>query len=247
MKVKKKHLKSLVAKIESIQVELDSVLKELNSTIIMTERNNNSKENILTILTSITSKSIKKKKVRIKNKEIADEGLFPDYSLTKKVYEDEPFIVEDDLKVQNPVKRLQPKKNQAELYEDKIKENRIGDLNAPDLVRYFKNCADRKGIRYIANWGKDASIMKKLLENELTQLDIIGMIDFLFFSKQTYLDKKDLGIGILASGWVNKVYQDSLLWLDDRYTEKDKKVKSERKRQSNWDEEETSIGELGGE
>lgn len=43
------------------------------------------------------------------------------------------------------------------------------------------------------------------------------MIEFLFLSDQNYLDKNRLGIGVLSSGWVNTIYKDMLLWVDDKY------------------------------
>lgn len=93
----------------------------------------------------------------------------------------------------------------------------IDNFKATDLVFFFKETSRQSGYPYfVANMGKDSGIMNRLLK-EFSPREICGMIEFLFLSDQNYLDKNRLGIGVLSSGWVNTIYKDMLLWVDDKY------------------------------
>lgn len=102
-------------------------------------------------------------------------------------------------------------------------ENCIDDLGTKDLVYYFREVAEENGYSYmIANMKKDMAIMKRLKEN-YTVREICGMIEFLYVSEQDYLDKDRLSPNILASQWVNTVYADMKLWVDDKYVSRSAK------------------------
>ena len=69
------------------------------------------------------------------------------------------------------------------------------------------------------------------------------MIEFLFTSGQQYLDVKRLTPGILATGWCNRIYNDSQDWLEDNFdpngfNKYNKKDKVKRNREWVDDEEE---------
>lgn len=99
-------------------------------------------------------------------------------------------------------------------------ENSIDDLGTRDLVYYFREIAGENGYKYtIANIKKDMAIMKRLKEN-YSNREICGMIEFLYTSEQDYLDKNRLSPNVLASGWVNTIYADMNLWVNDEYVPK---------------------------
>lgn len=95
-------------------------------------------------------------------------------------------------------------------------ENRIDDLKTQDLVYYFRQVAEENGCKYVISMGKDASIMKRLKES-FSNREICGMIEFLYTSDQDYLEKHRLSINVLGSRWINTIYADTQLWLDDKY------------------------------
>ena len=102
-------------------------------------------------------------------------------------------------------------------------ENRIDELGTRDLVYYFREVAGESGYKYmIANIKKDMAIMKRLKET-YTVREICGMIEFVYTSDQDYLDKDKFSINILGSQWVNTIYADMKLWVDDKYIPKKSK------------------------
>lgn len=117
-------------------------------------------------------------------------------------------------------------------------ENTVDNLGTRDLVYYFREIAQEKGYKYvISNIKKDMAIIKRLKEN-YSNREICGMIEFLYESDQDYLDKDRLSLNILASQWINTIYADMKLWVDDLYTPKSvqaKKKKSIKTRE--WDNE----------
>lgn len=99
-------------------------------------------------------------------------------------------------------------------------ENTIDDLGTRDLVYYFREIAGESGYRYtIANMQKDMAIMKRLRSN-YSNREICGMIEFLYTSDQDYLRKGDLSPNLLASQWVNTIFADMQLWVNDEYVPK---------------------------
>lgn len=115
-------------------------------------------------------------------------------------------------------------------------ENNIDDLGTRDLVYYFRETAEEQGYKYvISNIKKDMAIMKRLREN-YSNREICGMIEFLYESEQDYLDKDRLSPNILASQWVNTVYADMQLWVDDKYVPRSVQAKKKKSvRQREWD------------
>lgn len=93
----------------------------------------------------------------------------------------------------------------------------IDDFGTRDLVYYFREIAGESGYNYvIANIKKDMAIMKRLKDN-FSVREICGMIEFLYTSEQDYLEKDRLSINLLASQWINTIYADMKLWVDDKY------------------------------
>lgn len=122
-------------------------------------------------------------------------------------------------------------------------EDYIDSFGTRDFVYYFREVSEECGYKYtISNIKKDMAIMKRLHENYSAR-EICGMIEFLFRSEQDYLSKDRLSPNLLASQWVNTIYADTQLWLDDKYSPNSKK---KQKRQREWSEnkdEDVSIGD----
>ena len=124
-------------------------------------------------------------------------------------------------------------------------EETIDDWGTRDLVYYFREIAQEQGYKYvISNIKKDMAIMKRLRTN-YSNREICGMIEFLYESDQDYLEKDRLSPNILASSWVNTVYADMKLWVDDKYESKSSKKKKKHREWSQPIEEKTTskIGE----
>ena len=118
-------------------------------------------------------------------------------------------------------------------------ENQIDNLGTRDLVYYFREIAEEKGYKYvISNMKKDMAIMKRLRAN-YSNREICGMIEFLYESEQDYLDKNRLSPNILASSWVNTIYADMQLWVDDKYVPRSVQTKKKKNiKQREWDKDE---------
>lgn len=115
-----------------------------------------------------------------------------------------------------------------------------------DLVYYFREIAHGAGVHYvIANIQKDMAIMKRLRDN-YTNAEICAMIEFLFTSEQDYLDKHHLSPNVLASGWVNTIYADTNLWVNDQYVPASVAKSSKRKKsQHEWDTDDHGTSKIG--
>lgn len=120
------------------------------------------------------------------------------------------------------------------------------DFGTRDLVYYFREIAHSVGVHYvIANIQKDMAIMKRLRDN-YTNAEICAMIEFLFTSEQDYLDKHHLSPNVLASGWVNTIYADTNLWVNDQYVPKSAAKSSQRKKsQHEWDTDDHGKSKIG--
>ena len=115
-------------------------------------------------------------------------------------------------------------------------------LNSLDFVYFFREIANENGYKYkIANMKKDAHIFKVLSET-YTSKEVCGMIVFLYESEQNYLDKERLSPNVLASGWINTIYADFKLWVDDKYKPKNKKGEKIREWNATDDEKSVEIG-----
>ena len=124
-------------------------------------------------------------------------------------------------------------------------EETIDKLRTRDLVYYFREIAQEQGYKYvISNIKKDMAIMKRLRSN-YSNREICGMIEFLYESDQDYLEKDRLSPNLLASSWINTIYADMKLWVDDKYESKSSKKKKKHREWSQPIEEKTTskIGE----
>lgn len=115
-------------------------------------------------------------------------------------------------------------------------ENSIDSMGNRDLVYYFREIAEENGYKYvISNIKKDMAIMKRLHEN-FSSREICTMIEFLYESEQDYLDKERLSINILGSQWINSIYPDMKLWVNDEYVPRGQKSRLNSKiAQKEWD------------
>ena len=121
-------------------------------------------------------------------------------------------------------------------------ENTIDTFGTLDLVYYFREIANENGHKYvISNLKKDMAIMKRLCADYSVR-EICGMIEFLFESEQDYLDKNRLSINLLASQWINTIYADMKLWIEDKYVPKSKKTKHYKGEWSDTSDDSTTIG-----
>lgn len=137
---------------------------------------------------------------------------------------------------EKPINEVPTKKrttNSASFYDNFLKkyndlENSIDNLGTRDLVYYFREVAEEQGYKYVvSNIKKDMAIMKRLKANYENR-EICGMIEFLYESDQNYLDKNRLSPNILASQWVNTIYADMKLWVEDLYVPKDRQAKKKK-------------------
>lgn len=113
-----------------------------------------------------------------------------------------------------------------------------------DLCYFFRQKAEESGSRYvIANMKRDMGIFKRLRDNFSIQ-EILLMIEFVFSGDQTYLDVNRTQPTVLASNWVNKIYQDSIDWANDSYIDKKTVTnKNTTKREWHSSKKKTKIGE----
>ena len=140
------------------------------------------------------------------------------------------------------------KKSQGGMYEQFLVkyenlDKYIDSFKTRDLVYYFKKVAEEAKCKYvISNIQKDMHIFKVLMQN-YTNREICGMIEFLYNSEQDYLDKERLSPNILASQWINTIYADFKLWIEDMYVPKSKKKHHNREWTAPVESTETKIGE----
>lgn len=123
-------------------------------------------------------------------------------------------------------------------------EENIGSFKTFDFMFFFREKAKESGVKYvIASQQRDAAIFKKMQGNYSPEY-ICLMIEFLFQSEQNYLDKGLLQPTVLVSSWCNKIYHDSLLWVEDKYfPEQKKKSPLEKREWSSDSDNSTKIGE----
>lgn len=123
-----------------------------------------------------------------------------------------------------------------EKYRAKFDKGDFTSLNNKDLCFYFQDVAKENGVKYItSNFKVEMHNFKLCKERGYTTEEILIMIEFLFTSGQLYLDVNRLHPGILLTGWANKIYQDSQLWLNDEYVvEQPKKKYSSEIKTREW-------------
>ena len=96
-------------------------------------------------------------------------------------------------------------------------ENTVDTFTTNDLMYFFREKAKEAGVKYvIANMKRDLGIFKKL-QTDYEPREICLMIEFIFFSEQTYLDKNITQPTVLSSTWCNTIYRDSIAWANDEY------------------------------
>ena len=118
----------------------------------------------------------------------------------------------------------------------------IDSFSTQDLLYYFRKTANDNGFKYMLNFSKEGSQMKRLMHT-FDNREICGMVEFLYTSEQDYLPKERLSVGLLCSSWVNTVYADFQLWLEDRYVPgKDKSHKKAEKHEWKDTKEGSSVG-----
>lgn len=111
----------------------------------------------------------------------------------------------------------------------KMNEELFDEFNEKDWFQYFVLKAEEQGVKYLVrNYAKDYTIIKSL-QSELEWHEIKLMIDFVWESNQDIVEKQTMGVWILSKGWINSIYQNSLLWKDGKY-----KPKSAPSRNREW-------------
>lgn len=107
-------------------------------------------------------------------------------------------------------------------------EESIASFNARDLMYFFREKSKEADCKYvIANMHRDMGIFKRL-QSSYSNIEICTMVEFLFNSSQDYLERMGLQPTVLASAWCNTIYSDTVLWVEDKYFPKSKKVKPQR-------------------
>ncbi len=149
-----------------------------------------------------------------------------------------------------PAPPTREKRNPSTPYEVFLKkynnlEETIDNLGTRDLVYYFREVAQENGYKYvISNIKKDMAIMKRL-KADYNNREICGMIEFLYESEQDYLEKDRLSPNLLASQWVNTIYADMQLWVDDKYTPQSVKERNSKKSKGEWKSSPDSKTQIG--
>ena len=159
--------------------------------------------------------------------------------------------------VKDKSKRKQPKPSQSQsqsaLYERYLAKFEKGELNkfsTRDLMFFFRDTANDNNVKYIIGNAKvEMRNFKLALERGYSNEDLLAMIEFLFTSGQTYLDKQTLHPGVLLTGWCNRIYNDTQLWLEDKY-DPNKDTKMFNKKQTTtreWTDNNTEVKSQVGE
>lgn len=108
--------------------------------------------------------------------------------------------------------------SQYQAYLTKYEKGAIDKFSTIDTMFFFRDTANDNGVNYvIANAQVDMRNFKIAKDRGYSTEDILAMIEFLFTSGQKYLDKQNIHPGILLTGWCNKIYQDTQLWLEDNF------------------------------
>lgn len=161
-----------------------------------------------------------------KYRETGVNELRADRSITVDLFSDNVFeTVRDNSKApkQNRKKTQSTgdinKNNKARMLE-KLEDERFADFNEKDWFQYFVHKGAEHGVRYLVrNYAKDYTILKSIM-TEMTWVELKLMIDFVWDSPQDIMDKQTVGIFILSKGWINTIYQNSILWRDGKYKPK---------------------------
>ena len=111
-----------------------------------------------------------------------------------------------------------------------LRNKEYGKFNSPDLVHYFQWVATKAGVRYsISNLPVEARHMKNLLKDYKPD-EVCDMVDFVFLSNQSYLDRSRMSPSVLVSSWRNQIFPDSQDWLRGKYVEGSTTTKMRKKK-----------------
>lgn len=111
----------------------------------------------------------------------------------------------------------------------KLEDELFNEFDEKDWFQYFVLKAEEQGVKYLVrNYAKDYTIIKSIL-SELTWDELRTMIDFVWESNQDIVEKRTMGIWVLSKGWINSIYQNSILWKEGKY-----KPKSAPNRNREW-------------
>lgn len=164
----------------------------------------------------------------------------------KKTKSNITYVIEDNKKkmtrgFDNVPKRGNARSGKAttshyDRYKYKLDKGNIESFNTRDILYFFKDLADENGCNYvIPNFQVEMAKVKNILNKGYSPTDVVAMIEFLFTSGQTYLELKRLTPGILATGWCNRIYNDTQDWLEDNYDpNKDFKKSTKNTRTREW-------------
>lgn len=112
-----------------------------------------------------------------------------------------------------PLSATQKPLNSEQKYIKKLHEKQFDKFISDDWIRYFRDKAKSKGIKFLrGNVIKERTILNALMK-KLTPEEIKVYIDFIFDSNQEIVDKRTVGIWIFSGGWINTIYQHSQLWI----------------------------------
>ena len=129
----------------------------------------------------------------------------------------------------NPKKPTNTNLKNKERFMQKLEDEEFEYFDHKDWFQYFVHKASEQGVKYITrNYAKEYAIIKSIL-NEMSWLELKDMIDFIFDSNQDMIEKRTVGVWILSKGWINSVYQNTILWKEGKY-----KPKTAPKRNREW-------------
>lgn len=115
-------------------------------------------------------------------------------------------------------------------YAEKLNKREFDKFSSRDLLFYFKDKAKVNGIKFVSTIQNDIRYMNNLKQarKNYEVAELMVMMEFLFDSEQDYLDKHTLHPGIFVTSWVNTIYRDTELWIDDKYVPRSKKLNSKK-------------------
>lgn len=121
----------------------------------------------------------------------------------------------------------------------KLNDGLFEEFEKQDWLHYWQHKAMSYGIKYIVgNYIKEYAILSSLMKNFKVK-EIKAMIDFIFDSNQDIHDKRTVGVWILSKGWINTIYQSTVLWQSGEYKTK-AEASTAPKRNREWTGEEES-------
>ena len=138
--------------------------------------------------------------------------------------------------IKTPIKRPQNRNNKVKATDSnkarfllKLSEGEFNAFDHKDWFNYFCYKASEHGVKYITrNYAKEYAIIKSIM-GEMSYTELKDMIDFVFDSPQDIVEKQTVGLWILSKGWINTIYQNTLLWKQGKY-----KPKTPQKRNREW-------------